>query len=63
MKVKELIELLQKCNPEANVWQMSEPPYYCSEINLIHLVGEDADYAEMFPDEGVKVGDYAIIYG
>ena len=63
MKVKELIEQLQKCDPDANVWQMYDPPFACGEIKLTHLVGENEDYAKMFSDEGVKIGDYAVISG
>lgn len=61
MKVKELIEQLQKCDPEANVWEMYDPPCACDEIKLTHLIGNDAEFAKMFSDEGVKEGDYAVI--
>lgn len=59
MKVKEFIEHLQTLDPEKNIWQMYDPPCYCREVEVVHLVGEDADYAGMF--DKVEVGDYAII--
>lgn len=63
MKVKELIELLKTFDQEAEVWQMYDPPYSCSEIEIRHLTGDDADYAKMFAKEGVKESDYAVISG
>ena len=63
MKVRELIEELQKLDQEKNIWQMYDPPYAVDEVEITHLVGDDADYAEMFSRRGVKVGDYAIICG
>lgn len=61
MKVKEFIEYLQTLDQEANVWVMYDPPFSCTSPHLTHLVGLDEDYAEMFSEEGVRVGDYAII--
>ena len=63
MKVKDLIELLKTVDPEAEVWHIYDPPYDCGEVELRHLVGDDADYAKMFAKEGVKEGDYAVIFG
>lgn len=63
MKVKEFIEQLQKLDPEKNIWEMYDPPCACGEVEVKHLVDGYADYAVMFSDEGVEVGDYAIICG
>lgn len=61
MKVKELIEYLQTLDQEKNIWQMYDPPYACGEVEVTHLVGDDAIYAGLF--DKVEVGDYAIISG
>lgn len=63
MKVRELIEYLKTLDQDASVWEMYDPPYACQEISLTHLAGDDADYAIMFRDYGVQVGDYAVICG
>jgi len=62
MKVKELIAELQKLDPEKNIWQMYDPPFYCGEVEIEHLVGEvNSYYVDLF--EEVEEGDYAIICG
>ena len=51
MKVKELIELLQKCNPDAYVWRLHEAPYSCTEIELVHPFWDDKCYVICSPGE------------
>lgn len=63
MKVRELIEELQKLDQDAQVWEMYDPPCACGPLHLYRLDGENTWYAEMFKEEGVKVGDYAVICG
>ena len=61
MKVREFVEELLKLDQERDIWQMYDPPYAVDEPEVRHLVGEDADYAAMYSDRGVKEGDYAMI--
>lgn len=63
MTIREFIAELQKLDQDKNIWQFYDPPYCCMEVEVTHLVGDKKDYADMFSDEGVKEGDYAIISG
>ena len=63
MTVREFIAELQKLDQDKNIWQMYDPPYACYQVEVVHLVGEHKDYAEMFESQGVQEGDYAIISG
>ena len=42
---------------------MYDPPCYCREVEVEHLVGDNKHYVELFESDGVKEGDYAIICG
>ena len=61
MKVKELIEQLQKLDQERGIWiiydsfQPIEP-----EVDGVVETEEDAEYYSRYSDEGVKVNDYVI---
>jgi hypothetical protein len=61
VKVKEFIEALQGLDQEANIWLMYDPPFACTKPKVTHLVGADEVYANMYADDGVSAGDYAII--
>lgn len=62
MKVKELIEQLQKLDQERGIWiiydsfQPIKP-----EVDGVVGTEEDAEYYSRYSDEGVKVNDYVII--
>lgn len=61
MKVKELIEQLQKLDQKRGIWiiydsfQPIEP-----EVDGVVETEEDAEYYSRYSDEGVKVNDYVI---
>ena len=62
MKVKELIEQLQKLDQERGIWII----YDCHqpikpEVDGVVETEEDAEYYSRYTDEGVKVNDYVII--
>jgi len=63
MTVREFIAELQKLDQDKNIWQMYDPPCYCREVEVEHLVGDNKHYVELFESDGVKEGDYAIICG
>lgn len=62
MKVKELIEQLQKLDQERGIWiiygsfQPIKP-----EVDGVVENEEDAEYYSRYSGEGVKVNDYVII--
>lgn len=61
MKVRELIEELQKLDQDKNIWLMYDPPYAICEPDITHLIGDNSEYACMYDRDGVKEGDYAMI--
>lgn len=57
MKVKELIEQLQKLDPEKNVWIFYDYPFACMEPELRECSEEEAG---MFTEEGCQPKDYVL---
>lgn len=62
MKVKDFIVKLQELDQNKNIWVIYDG---CSawEPKVTHLVNNYSEYAEMVSEEGVKIGDYALIAG
>lgn len=60
MKVKELISMLQKLDPERNVWIFYDYPCDAFEPEFREC---DAEEAACFKGEGVKKGDYVCEVG
>lgn len=61
MKVKELIEQLQKLDPERGIWVFYDFPCDCFEPDFSARVTERETF--IFDEEGVQEGDYMMKVG
>jgi hypothetical protein len=61
MKVKELIEQLQRLDPERNVWVFYDYPCDAFEASFGGIANHED--AAMLGCDGVKVGDYYMFAG
>ena len=61
MKVKELIEQLQKLDQDRGIWIIYDCHIpYEPEVDGVVETEEDAEYYSQYSDGGVKVNDYVI---